>query len=71
VISGLPQQDAAEAGPADVSDCPQQDVSRPVIAAILPLLATFPYLSRTACRISSLSLICIFSSLLVDNIKLN
>jgi hypothetical protein len=58
VISELPQQDPADAIPADVSDCPQQDdaetfsvdvpdfpqqdVSGLAIVAGLPLLATFP-----------------------------
>jgi hypothetical protein len=68
VISGLPQQDAADVFFVEVPDCPQQGVFGPVIAAMLLLIATFPYLSRTACRISSLSLVCIFPSLLVDTI---
>jgi hypothetical protein len=40
VISGLPQQDAAEAFPVVLPDGPQQDVSGAVIEDTLPPLAT-------------------------------
>jgi hypothetical protein len=57
-ISVAPQpQDTAGLVVAAASKSPQQGVPEPIPGLVFPALATFPYLSRTACRISSLSLL--------------
>jgi hypothetical protein len=49
---------------AAASKSPQQGDPESVEGLVVPALATFPYLSRIACRISSLSLVFIIILLL-------